>query len=174
MLKRISPAIFGILLICFFLPWVSVSCQGQKVITLTGIQLVTGISIEESEVFRDLKRFNHPYIRTPSPSSAEKINGEPLAILTFLATIGGLILSLLKSKIGLLGSAIAGGIGIILLYALSSKLINETLKHGLGILQLDYRFGFILTQVLFLLAVAVNIYSIIHFKGEASNSAQKR
>jgi len=34
-IKRFSPATFGLALICFFLPFTHISCQGQKVATLT-------------------------------------------------------------------------------------------------------------------------------------------
>ena len=47
MTKKFSPAIFGIVLICFILPFVTVSCQGQKLATLTGIQLITGTTIKQ-------------------------------------------------------------------------------------------------------------------------------
>ena len=172
MVKRLSPAIFGIALICFFLPWVNVSCQGQKVITLSGIQLVTGTTIEEPKMFRELKGFSHPYIKEPGRSSEEynKIKGEVLAILTFLATIGGLSLSFLKRKKGTLGPAIAGGIGTILLLLLSAKLNNDIFQQGQGLLQLDYRIGFYLTLILFLLAIGVNVYSIVQVKEGSSFS----
>lgn len=49
--KKISPVILGIALICFFLPWINVSCQGEKVGTFTGIKLVTGTTIEQRGMF---------------------------------------------------------------------------------------------------------------------------
>ena len=36
---RLSPALFGMALLCFFLPFINVSCGGTKVIQLTGVQL---------------------------------------------------------------------------------------------------------------------------------------
>jgi len=173
MLKKLSPAIFGIALICFFLPWVNVSCQGQKVITLSGIQLVTGTTIEEPKMFSELKGSSHPYLKEPRRSSEEynKIKGEVLAILTFLAAIVGLSLNFLKGKIGTLGSAIAGGIGTILLLLLSAKLNNDIFQQGRGLLQLDYRIGFYLTLILFILAIGVNVYSIVQVKVVSSISA---
>ncbi len=172
MLKKLSPAIFGIALICFFLPWVNVPCQGQKVITLSGIQLVTGATIEEPKFFRELKSSSHPYIKEPRGSSEEynKTKGEVLAIFALIATISGLSLSFLKSKKGTLGPAITGAIGTILLLMLSAKLNNDIFQQGKGLLQLDYRIGFYLTLILFLSAIGVNVYSLVQVKGIPSFS----
>lgn len=49
--KKAIPAILGLALICFFLPFVTVSCQGQKLMTFSGIQLVTGTTIQEPQMF---------------------------------------------------------------------------------------------------------------------------
>lgn len=45
-LKRLTPALFAGALIAFFLSFVSISCQGQKIVTLTGLQLITGAEVE--------------------------------------------------------------------------------------------------------------------------------
>lgn len=149
--KRLSPAIFGIALICFLLPWVNVSCQGQKVASFTGIQLVTGTTVEEPQMF--------------GPKKEKKVNGEPLAILTFLAVITGLVLGFLKNKKGATISAVVGGIGTIILLLLKSKLDNDVLRETGGMLQLDYGIGFYFTLILFLSAIVVNVYPRLQGKG---------
>lgn len=166
MVKKLSPAIFGIVLICFFLPWVNVSCQGQKIATFSGIQLVTGTTIEEPKMFRELKGFSHPYADELRRSSkqANKIEGELFAILAFLAAIGGLSSGFLKRKMGTLGPAIAGGTGTILLLLLSAKLNNDIFQQGQGLLQLDCRIGFYLTLILFLSTIGVNMYPMVYGK----------
>lgn len=149
--KRLSPAIFGVVLICFFLPWVNVSCQGQKVVSFTGIQLITGTTVEEPQMF--------------GPKKERKVNGEPLAILTFLVVITGLGLGFLKNKKGTIISTVVGGIGTIILLLLKSKLDNDVLRETGGMLQLDYGIGFYFTLILFLSAIVVNVYPIIQGKG---------
>ena len=42
MLRKLPPAAYLLALICFLLPFVEVSCNGQKVVSLTGIQLLAG------------------------------------------------------------------------------------------------------------------------------------
>jgi len=150
MARKISPAIFGIALICFLLPWVNVSCQGQRVASFSGFQLVTGTTIEEPVMF--------------GPKKERKIKSEPFAILALLATIAGLGVGFLKGKTGSSGTAVIGGVGIIMLLLLKSKLDNEIFKQGQGLLQLDYMAGFYLTLLLFLLAIGVNIYSAMQSK----------
>lgn len=139
--RRFSPAIFGIALIMFFLPWINVSCGGERVATFTGIQLVTGTTI-----------------KNPIENRTEKVNGEPLAIFALLIVIVGFGLSFLKDKSGTIGSAAVGGIGAIILLILKSKLDNEILKEGSGMLHLGYGVGFYSTLVLFLSAIGVNVY----------------
>lgn len=159
-MRKLSPALFGLALICFFLPWVTVSCQGHKIISLNGIQLVTGTTIEEPKVFKELEGL-YSHIEKPGRSSDNKIKGSILAMFALLASIGGIGLSFLRGKKGFLGPAIAGITGVISLIALSERLNNKILQEGGGLLQLDYRAGFYLTLILFLSATGVNIYSIV-------------
>lgn len=149
--KKLSPAIFGIALICFFLPWVNVSCQGQKVMSFSGIQLVTGTTIEEPTMF--------------GAEQKRKVKGETFAILTFLSAIGGLALSFIKDKKGTIGTVVTGSIGIVFLLLLKSKLDNDILRETGGMVQLDYMAGFYLTLLLFLSVAGINVYSMMQGKG---------
>ncbi|MFZ6017846.1 MAG: zinc-ribbon domain-containing protein [Nitrospirota bacterium] len=159
MLRKISPAIFGIALICFFLPWVNVSCAGQKVAAFKGIQLVTGTTIEVPGIYEDKK--------------VEKVKGEVLAILVFLSAVIGFVLSFLKGKKGNLGPAIVGGFGTILLLLLTVKLDNDISREGEGMLQLNYTVGFYLTLILFLSAIGINIYSMVREKAGVLSQNKK-
>ncbi|MBE9031318.1 hypothetical protein IQ266_16405 [filamentous cyanobacterium LEGE 11480] len=47
-LNSISPALFGLVIICFFLPFTTVSCQNINFVTLSGFQLATGTQIEQT------------------------------------------------------------------------------------------------------------------------------
>jgi hypothetical protein len=163
MVKRLSPALFGIALICFLLSWVTVSCEGKKLVTLSGINLMTGTTIEEPKKFRAARGYTYPHAEELKQYFEEgnKTKREALAILAFLVAIGGLGLSFLKGRKGMLGPAVAGAIGAILLFILSVKLNNDILKEGEGLLHLYYRVGFYLTLFLFLSAIGVNVYSMM-------------
>jgi len=143
-LRKISPAIFGVALICFFLPFVNVSCGGHKVASFTGIQLVTGTTIKQPGTFEQ--------------KQTQRLKGEPLAIFAFLSVIVGLGLSLLKTKKSPIVTAIIGGIGAVMLLLLKSKMDNDVLKQTGGMVQLEYTIGFWLTFLLNLSAAGLNAF----------------
>lgn len=151
MTKKLSPAVFGIALICFSLPWITVSCQGEKVATFTGIQLVTGTTVKEPQMF--------------GPPKERKVNGEVIAMLAFATVIAGLGIGFLKGKKGAIGSAVVGGVGTVLTLLLKSKLDNDILRETGGMLQVDYGAGFYLTLISFLSVIGINAYSIMQEKG---------
>jgi len=149
-IRKLSPAIFVLALICFFLPFVTFSCQGQKIVSLSGIQMVAGTSVQQPQMF--------------GPPKSEKLNAEPLAVLALLCGALGLGLSFLKGRGGAIASAAAGGLAAILLLALKSKIQGDAVAKGGGILQVNYEVGFYAVVVLFLAAVALNIYVLMQGK----------
>ncbi len=47
MIRRIlSPGLLGLIILCFFLPWVNIFCQNYKIASISGIQFVTGTSLK--------------------------------------------------------------------------------------------------------------------------------
>jgi len=159
--KKLSPAVFGLAIICFFLPFTHISCSGERVVTLTGVQLVTGTTIGDPET--DFAQTNGgPLIRPsdvkPQDREDEKIDPEPLAIFALCSAIAGLCLSFVRDKKWTIATAIAGAVGLILLLLLKAKIDNDVLKEGEGILQVEYALGFWLLLVLFLCAIGLNAY----------------
>jgi hypothetical protein len=146
-LKKVSPAIFALALICFLLPFVTFSCQGAKILTLSGIQLITGSSAQQPQM-----------VGTPK---SERIGGEPLAAFAFLCGILGLALSFLKGRMGAIASAAAGGIAAIFLLALKSKIDGDALNKGGGVLQVNYEIGFYAVVILLVAAMALNIFVLL-------------
>jgi hypothetical protein len=149
MLNRISPAILGIALICFFLPWAEISCQGHKVATVNGFQLATGTTIE-----------------------GQKTKGEVLAVLALLSTVAGLILCFSKDRIKSLILLILSGIGTIMLLLLKVKLDADILREGKGIVQLTYGAGYYLTLVALLAGAGINAYSYYEIAAKGKLSLQ--
>jgi hypothetical protein len=150
-LNKLSPAVFVLALICFFLPFFTFSCGGQKVASFTGIQLVTGTKIEQPQVF--------------GPSKAERVGPEPLAILTFLCVVAGLGLSFLKGKNCALAPAIAALAGTFAILGLYSKLDGEVMSKGEGVIQISYGAGFYLILTLLVAALAINAFVLMHARG---------
>jgi len=148
-IKKLSPAIFVIILICFFLPFVSASCGGQKLATLSGVQLVTGTTVEGARPSEDIFR---------AEKATQKVDTEPLAISALITTLVGLGLSFLRARRSAIAPAIAGAATVILLLALKYKLDNDVLKEGEGMIQIEYNFGFWLAFLFSILAVALNLF----------------
>lgn len=147
--KKISPAVFGLALICFVLPFVTVSCNGQKVMSLSGIQLMTGTSIEQPGMFG-------------GKGQAKKVDGEPVAIIAFIAGIAGLGLSFMKNRKSSIIPAGLGLIGLIMLLVIKIRLDGQVNIAGgatMGLLSLSYGAGYWLAFILYLLASCLNGYA---------------
>jgi hypothetical protein len=151
MAKKLSPAVFVLILICFILPFVAFSCGGQKVLSLSGVQLATGASIQQPQAF--------------GPPITRKIDPEPLAVLALLAVVVGLAFSFVRGKKGSIGASVAGGLGVLFLAALKSKLDGDTLQQGGGMVQVRYGTGFSLALILLLAAIGVNVDSLAGGRG---------
>jgi hypothetical protein len=139
-LKKFSPAVFGIILICFMLPWVNLSCQGQNAAAFSGLQLVTGTAVQQQN---------------------QEIKSEPLAAAVLVLTILGLALSFLKDKKSSIIPCIIGGAAFILLLLLKSKIDTDASNHSI---QVQYAIGFWLVLVLFIGAIALNGYLYFYSK----------
>lgn len=151
--NKISPALFGLIVICFFLPFMNISCGGQKIVTLTGLQFVTGTSVEQQDPFS-------------GKAKSEKIESEPLAVAVFLCALAGLALSFLHSRSGTILPAIAGGAGGGLLLLFKHGMDQKVLQEGEGLIQVQYEFGFWLMLMLFLAATVMNLLLLSHRKNE--------
>ena len=155
--KKFSPALFGLIIICFFLPFTEISCNKQKIVTLTGIQLVTGVKIEQPSMFGEEKQ-------------SRRVNPEPLAILTFFSAVVGLGLSFLRSRKSAIALAVIGSVGLIMMLLLKSKIDNEALKEGGGILQIEYCIGFWFALILFLSAIALSAFLFSQKENDAEHT----
>lgn len=151
--KKISPAVFGIIIVCFFLPFMDVSCSGQKFMTFSGIQMVTGTTIQKPGGFGQ-------------KSKIEKIDGEPFAVATFVCVLAGLLVSFIKKRKSAILPAIASGAGVVTLLMLKNKIDGDILKDGGGMIQVSYVFGFWAILLLLIISTILNAYV---FSGEKDN-----
>ena len=145
----ISPAIFILTLLCFFLPWINLSCQGQKIVSMSGFQLSTGTTFQQPRIFGQTM----PQIQG---RESRKIRGEPVAIITLIITVLGIIAGSLKGKMAHVASAAAGGLGAILLVILRYRISNEASKIAV-IIQIDYGIGYYLAFLFFIAALGYNL-----------------
>lgn len=129
----LSPAAFGGAVVLFFLPFLVVTCQGQQVASLTGVQLVTGTSV-----------------RDPMSGQQRKQGGEPLAAMALVCAGGGLALGVAtRRRSRSHGATIAGCAGAVAMLLLKAKLDGDMAREGQGMLQAQYTSAYWLA-VLFL------------------------
>jgi hypothetical protein len=147
--RKYSPALFGLVLLCFCFPFTHISCQGDRVATFSGVQLVVGTRISTA----DMEMLGQ------NPRSAQqKVGREFWAILAFLSAGAGLVAFALKGQRRYLGGAIAGGAGVLALLLLKLRIDDAVLKEGEGVLQATYGGGFYLAMLVFACAAALHGY----------------
>lgn len=154
--RKISPALFSLGLFCFFLPFITVSCRQEQLITLNGVELASGKEIQQPSLFGQPK--------------TEKIPGEPLALFAMLSGLVGVGTSFIKAKKSAAIPAGAGAVGFILLLMLKSKIDDVILKQGQGFILVNYGLGFWLAFLIYVSAILVNIYSLLTEKDEQQSA----
>jgi hypothetical protein len=126
---KVSPVLFIATILFFFLPFVTVSCNSQKVASFSGVQLATGTTVEQPRLF------GTPEKREVSP--------EPLATLAGICAFAGLGLSFLGLRKAVAPAASAGA-GAFFLLLLKSELDGEMVRQGRGLFLLEYEPGYVM------------------------------
>jgi len=144
---KISSGLLGLALLLFLLPWITVSCSGQKVFTFSGTDLAIGKTIEVPQGFGPAKKENTREVK---------------ASIAFLAAIAGILASFLVKveRIQKIVLTACGGIGGIFLYLLKSKLDGEIVVEGAGMIGVEYHFGFWVSMLFFFVVGILNALSI--------------
>ncbi len=153
--RKYSPAAFGLAILCFVLPFTHISCQGERVASLSGLQLVVGTEISGAELqgFGDMR-----------DASREKVNPEPLAILALVIAIVGVAVGFRKDKKGRIASIAAGAAGAVVLLLLKLKIDNEVATEGEGLLEVAYGSGYYLAFLFLIGAAALHVWLFLETK----------
>ena len=101
-----------------------------------------------------------------------RVNVEFLAVLSFLAVLGGAAAGFVKDRKGLAWSAAAGALAVVLLFMLQWKLGRE----ARGVVESDIRFGFHLTLLLSGGAAGLTLYAmmVLRESGEITDELAER
>ena len=129
--------------LCFFLPFVTVSCGGVTAFTLTGQQLATGTTLVQPQPF--------------GPPQTQRVGADPFAVVAGVCALAGVALSLIGRKIAS-GAAISGGVGAVALLIMRSRLDDQLQKQGEGLAKATYETGFTLAVLLLIAGAAWNVY----------------
>jgi hypothetical protein len=148
---KFSPVVFGIIILCFFLPFINISCGGLSVVKFSGYELAFGTSISENS------GFGH--------SDTRKVDAEPLAALSWIAAAGGLVFCFINNKKkNMILSGISAA-GVVLMVILAIKLSNDASKQP-G-LTMDFGIGYYLALIFF---IANSGLSYFNYKNEAAKT----
>ena len=186
--KRYLPSpFFLIALICFFLPFFAVTCGGQKLTEVTGLQLVTGDA--EDQITEDLQDFiggggGIPGLEDfpiPGPTPSVPIGdvpgdlgegpdlGTPMiwAIAAAAVALLGIFLSLVSGKTGGVLALILGAAGTALLFVLSSSFKSAFFTDGAEaaqveqIVTIENKIGYWVALFGFILAAVIGLMRLL-------------
>lgn len=154
-IKKFSPALFGLIIFCFFLPFVNLSCSGQTIMSLTGFQLMTGAEVEAGDMFGGFD------MSEQEKTESENVDPQPMAILAFIMALVGLGLSFIGKKASAITTAVISVLGFLFLILLKVNMDGDVDLSGQYIITLDYQFGYWFSMILFIAGafIAWKIYS---------------
>lgn len=139
-MPKVSPSMFALIVLCFFLPFVTLSCEGEKIAQLSGVNLVTGTTIQVDSGFSKESR---------------KVDAVGAAGLALVAAIGGAGLYFWQHKLRSVAGAAAGLIGGIALLTMKSGMAAKLAADNVDV---QTEAGYTLALLLFFGAALVNAY----------------
>jgi hypothetical protein len=142
--KNISRIGFGIIIVGFFLPFVSVSLLLTK-LSFSGFQLITGVS--SSTIYGSNFGGLMPNVQAIKPDA--------FAIIAFISAICGFAVSFIEKKKSAIFSGIIGGIGVICLIILDSHVTS-----GLAGMFASMQIGYYINILLFAVVTVVSMLGI--------------
>jgi len=154
--SKVSPAIFAASILCFLLPFITVSCGGQRVASFSGAQLATGTSVEQPQMF--------------GPPKKQNVDPDPTAAVAGICALLGLGLSFLGAK-NAIAPAISGAVGVVSLFLMKVRLDDQIVRQGQGMLQVNYETGYVLAIILLIAGVGWNAFLISQQKRDPLISA---
>ncbi len=147
---RIAPFVVGVL--CFLLPFVQVSCGGQKIASFTGVQLATGFEFNPN---------------MGGSSNIKVVPAETRAIVALIALVLGILFSISKERIMAILATLAAGVAVGAMILLMIKWNGEFTKNTTAGVSMGYDIGFWLVG---LAAVAGLVFSIMRINDKEINA----
>lgn len=173
MRKAVSPAMFAVVVICFFLPFFTVACSagdlgelGEQLggefelpaseeleQTVTGWDLVVGNTDEATAEATE---------EAPGPAQAEPGGGPDVyAVIAFAAAILGIGLSLLRRPLGPIIAVGLGLLGAVFLFLLKTRLDAQIPAQARPFIEVRTEYGFWLALLFFLAAAGWGVYRLV-------------
>ena len=146
-LKNFSPVFYGVIILLFFLPFVNLSCSGQKIMSLSGFQLITGSEYKADSMFGETTE--------GEVKENKEIESQPLALIALLAAVIALAVSFIKKRITAIINIVISICGGIFLLLLKFNLDSDVELSGQNLIQLEYQFAYWLSLILFIAGAVV-------------------
>lgn len=143
---KLSPVLFVIVILSFFLPFLNISCGGSQVYSFSGFKTAFGTTVTQDQGL--------------GYSRSEKVDGDGVAVAVFITAVLGLLLSFLKTNSGKIINTIISGAGSVLIIIFPIESSSRISKEAPSYVQISYGAGYYLALIFFILALAFNIYVI--------------
>ena len=159
-IKKFSPAAFALIVICFFLPFVNLTCSGQTIMSLTGIQLITGAEYKAQGMFNQEGMFDdQSEQQTGMQTKNQDIDAQPMAFFALLFAVVGLVLSFIKNRVMAIITIVASVLGAICLLLLKANIDSDASMQGQGVIQIEYQFGYWFAFLLFIVGAVLGWFN---------------
>ncbi len=131
-MKKFAAGAFGVTLLCFLLPFFHISCAGTRVLTVRGLTLVVGGKAQMGSDLKELANLGErgAGAQAKGDEDAPRVDPEALAVLAALAVVAGLVLCLVKGKVGATGGLAAAICAVVLLFALMVKVDSDVKRDA--------------------------------------------
>ena len=156
---KLSPVCFALALLCFVLPFMSVSCQNQKLVTLTGLEAMTGKDVDVVQMLESAGKglnlgglklnpkaegganADPAKLAALNQAKVQHIKGSPLAVGAFLCGVAGLVTFLVNRRNGPL-PALLGVAGAGLVAGMKSYMESQIQNPTFGVIRVDGESGY--------------------------------
>ncbi len=159
--RSIIPIAFAAIIVLFFFSFVNFKCNGSKVASVTGFNLVTGTHIKSPMSGLDnMDNFmNNGNSSSKETSKGEKVPSNKWAIIAFLSAIAGVAVFYKKVKKEEIIGLIIGIVGIVSLLLLRGSVKGEVgseVQNGMVNIEVDFATAYWLSLLLFVVAGGIS------------------
>lgn len=140
--SKLSAAAYLGIAIVFLMPFLDMSCQGQKMVTLTGYEVAFGAELPVEAPFG-------------GPKAKQKVDSTPIIMTAFFITLIAAAVALWN---GIGGAVFAGVAGVCLILG-QSQINRKIIIEGKGLFTVDFQVGFYLSIILLLVGAGLGIAS---------------
>lgn len=167
--RPLIPLAFGLAFVLFFFSFCNLKCNGTKVASLKGINLVTGTHLKP-QVFQTMEE--NLNVNGQNPDLGQKVPANFWAMIAFLSAIGGVIVFYKKPKSESFAGTILGITGFISLILLQF-MIRDKIKvpmGGMAVIDVEFTFAYWLCLLCFIAAGGISMLRLKNERNKNQNT----